>query len=91
MSVHVSGVATILAVGILSIPELDLEDLSKTLEWVFLFILPNFCLGQGLSDYYSNYQLKAIYDEFCVNQRFSQLCPVIPNACCRGKQFFFVN
>ncbi|XP_053391292.1 phospholipid-transporting ATPase ABCA3-like [Mercenaria mercenaria] len=78
-----SGVATILAVGILRIPQLNLEDLSKVLEWVFLVILPNYCLGQGLEDYYSNYKFKAIYEEFCVKDQFENYCHFLPNPCCR--------
>jgi ATP-binding cassette subfamily A (ABC1) protein 3 len=71
----------------LSIPQLGLEDLSKTLEWVFLLILPNYCLGQGLSDYYKNYELKDIYEEFCVKEEFDKLCTFVPNPCCKGKIF----
>ncbi|CAC5380658.1 ABCA3 [Mytilus coruscus] len=72
-----SGDATILAVGILGIPQLDLEDLAKALEWVFLTFLPNFCLGQGLMDYYMNYE----YLEVC--KPIIGLCKAFPNPCCK--------
>ncbi|KAL4240689.1 ATP-binding cassette sub- A member 3 [Mactra antiquata] len=78
-----SGVATILAVGILSIPQLGLQNLSHILEWIFLCFLPNYCLGQGLEDYYSNYRFKSVYQEYCINQKFADLCFVYPNPCCR--------
>uniref|UniRef100_A0A8C3MZ84 Uncharacterized protein n=1 Tax=Geospiza parvula TaxID=87175 RepID=A0A8C3MZ84_GEOPR len=57
-----SGTATFLAVTIMSIPELGLVDLSKTLDKVFL-ILPNYCLGQCISDFYQNYE----FIQFCTS------------------------
>ncbi|KAH3872038.1 phospholipid-transporting ATPase ABCA3-like isoform X2 [Dreissena polymorpha] len=77
-----SGVATILAVGILSIPQLDLLDLAHALEWVFLVLLPNYCLGQGIEDYYQNYKLGLIYEEYCVKDKIKDFCEKIPNPCC---------
>uniref|UniRef100_A0A8D0GV65 ABC transporter domain-containing protein n=1 Tax=Sphenodon punctatus TaxID=8508 RepID=A0A8D0GV65_SPHPU len=57
-----SGTATFLAVTIMSIPELGMVDLSKTLNKVFL-ILPNYCLGQSISDFYQNYE----FIQFCTS------------------------
>uniref|UniRef100_A0A8C3V0P3 ATP binding cassette subfamily A member 3 n=1 Tax=Catharus ustulatus TaxID=91951 RepID=A0A8C3V0P3_CATUS len=57
-----SGTATFLAVTIMSIPELGLMDLSKTLDKVFL-VLPNYCLGQCISDFYQNYE----FIQFCTS------------------------
>lgn len=37
-------------------------DLSKTLDKVFL-ILPNYCLGQCISDFYQNYE----FIQFCTS------------------------
>lgn len=71
-----SGDATILAVGILGIPQLNLEDLSKALEWIFLTFLPNFCLGQGLMDYYSNYEFLQVCTPYI------DMCKFYPNPCC---------
>ena len=84
--IYIAGTATILAVAIMSIPQLDLQDLSRALEWVFLILLPNYCLGQGLEDYYSNYEFKDIYVEYCVkkNLRDKTTCEFIPNFCCAG-------
>ncbi|KAJ8317951.1 hypothetical protein KUTeg_003042 [Tegillarca granosa] len=72
-----TGIATILAVGILSMPQLGLEDLSHVLEWIFLTFLPNYCLGQGLEDFYSN----KIYLDLCTPE-FQALCFFISNPCC---------
>uniref|UniRef100_A0A8C0H865 ATP binding cassette subfamily A member 3 n=1 Tax=Chelonoidis abingdonii TaxID=106734 RepID=A0A8C0H865_CHEAB len=57
-----SGTATFLAVTIMSIPELGLVDLSRTLDKIFL-ILPNYCLGQCISDFYQNYE----FIQFCTS------------------------
>lgn len=54
-------------------------DLSKTLDKVFL-VLPNYCLGQCISDFYQNYE----FIQFCTSsveaificKAFSEsLCP----------------
>lgn len=37
-------------------------DLSKTLDKVFL-VLPNYCLGQCISDFYQNYE----FIQFCTS------------------------
>uniref|UniRef100_A0ABM5F152 Phospholipid-transporting ATPase ABCA3 n=1 Tax=Pogona vitticeps TaxID=103695 RepID=A0ABM5F152_9SAUR len=57
-----SGTATFLAVTIMSIPELGMVELSKTLDKVFL-ILPNYCLGQSISVFYQNYE----FMQFCTS------------------------
>ncbi|XP_072125690.1 phospholipid-transporting ATPase ABCA3 [Mobula birostris] len=51
-----SGTASFVAVTIMDIPELGLMSLSKVLDSVFL-VLPNYCLGHGLSEFYQNYLL----------------------------------
>ncbi|CAI9722811.1 ATP-binding cassette sub-family A member 3 [Octopus vulgaris] len=53
----VSGLLSVLSVNIMSIPALHLTDVADILRWVFLVISPEFCLGQGLIDFYGNYQL----------------------------------
>jgi len=72
----------VLAVNILSIPQLGTMDLSRVLEWVFL-VLPNFCLGQGLSDFYTNYQVLQVCDtpevKFICGLHLKQ-----PFPCCKG-------
>ncbi|KAH9498375.1 ATP-binding cassette sub- A member 3 [Bulinus truncatus] len=52
----ITGVATLLVVVILSIPQIGLEDVSIVLEWIFLAVFPNFCLSQGIFQFYQNYQ-----------------------------------
>ncbi|XP_040829450.1 phospholipid-transporting ATPase ABCA3 isoform X1 [Ochotona curzoniae] len=50
-----SGVATFLMVTIMRIPAVKLEELSRTLDHVFL-VLPNHCLGMAVSNFYENYE-----------------------------------
>ncbi|XP_037363662.1 phospholipid-transporting ATPase ABCA3 [Talpa occidentalis] len=52
-----SGVATFLMVTIMRIPAVKLEDLSRTLDHVFL-VLPNHCLGRAVSSFYENYETR---------------------------------
>lgn len=78
------GVATTLAVGILSIPQLQLEYLSKALKWVFLSILPNFCLGQSIIDYYTNYQGLSICGSIPAD-KLKLICAFVATPCCKGK------
>ncbi|KAL7377816.1 hypothetical protein ABVT39_004728 [Epinephelus coioides] len=51
----ISGTATFLAVTIMTIPELNLQNLSHLLDKVFL-IFPNYCLGMSFSQFYQNYE-----------------------------------
>uniref|UniRef100_A0A6I8PBH8 ATP binding cassette subfamily A member 3 n=1 Tax=Ornithorhynchus anatinus TaxID=9258 RepID=A0A6I8PBH8_ORNAN len=57
-----TGTAAFLAITIMSIPELGLLDLSRTLDKVFL-VLPNYCLGQCVSLFYQNYE----FIQFCTS------------------------
>ncbi|CAM4989746.1 unnamed protein product, partial [Rotaria socialis] len=69
--------ATLLAVVILSIPQLDLVNVADILEWIFLILFPNFCLGQALNVMYQNYVLNGL----C--QPIVHLCDKMPNPCCK--------
>ncbi|ESO83918.1 hypothetical protein LOTGIDRAFT_229502 [Lottia gigantea] len=75
-----SGVACVMVVAILEIPQLDLLDVSLTLEWIFLVIIPHFCLGQGLEDYYNNYEMLTQCKPL---QTFCKIAPEFPNPCCK--------
>ncbi|PFX17779.1 ATP-binding cassette sub-family A member 3 [Stylophora pistillata] len=43
---------------------LNLLDVADALKWVFL-VLPNYCLGQGISDIFNNYNALYYVDQFC--------------------------
>ncbi|XP_072549037.1 phospholipid-transporting ATPase ABCA3 isoform X1 [Salminus brasiliensis] len=51
----ISGTASFLAVTIMTIPELQLQDLAHLLDKVFL-LFPNYCLGMSFSQFYQNYE-----------------------------------
>ncbi|TSK87603.1 ATP-binding cassette sub-family A member 3 [Bagarius yarrelli] len=51
----ISGTATFLAVTIMTIPDLQLQNLSRLLDKVFL-LFPNYCLGMSFSQFYQNYE-----------------------------------
>ncbi|XP_074552265.1 phospholipid-transporting ATPase ABCA3 [Halichoeres trimaculatus] len=63
----ISGTATFLAVSIMTIPELNLLDLSRLLDKVFL-IFPNYCLGMSFSQFYQNYQ----FISFCTTNPLTE-------------------
>uniref|UniRef100_A0A3Q1GTA6 ATP-binding cassette, sub-family A (ABC1), member 3b n=1 Tax=Acanthochromis polyacanthus TaxID=80966 RepID=A0A3Q1GTA6_9TELE len=66
----ISGTATFLAVTIMTIPELNLQDLSQLLDKVFL-MFPNYCLGMSFSQFYQNYE----FISFCtLNDITKQIC-----------------
>jgi hypothetical protein len=75
------GQATLLAIVILSIPQLGLLNVADILEWIFIVLFPNFSLGQGLNDIYQNSAL----NDLC--QPLVQYCVFGPNPCCKGKTF----
>ncbi|XP_027626792.1 ATP-binding cassette sub-family A member 3 [Tupaia chinensis] len=52
-----SGIATFLVVMIMRIPAVKLEELSRTLDHVFL-VLPNHCLGMAVSSFHENYETR---------------------------------
>uniref|UniRef100_A0A8C7CBE9 ATP binding cassette subfamily A member 3 n=1 Tax=Neovison vison TaxID=452646 RepID=A0A8C7CBE9_NEOVI len=52
-----SGVATFLMVTIMRIPAVKLEELSRTLDHVFL-VLPNHCLGMAVSSFHENFETR---------------------------------
>lgn len=48
-------------------------DVANTLEWVFMVLFPNFCLGQGITKYYMNDFLR-------------DTCSPTPEFCKKGKK-----
>ncbi|XP_032221027.2 phospholipid-transporting ATPase ABCA3-like isoform X2 [Nematostella vectensis] len=75
----ITGLATLLTVFILSIPGLDLLDVADALKWAFL-VLPNYCLGQGIGDIFSNYDSLTIFNE-AVDACVKELGPTFRNIC----------
>ncbi|KAL1278816.1 hypothetical protein QQF64_025489 [Cirrhinus molitorella] len=68
-----SGTATFLAVTIMTIPDLNLVDLSHLLDKIFL-IFPNYCLGMSFSEFYQNYEIIT----FCTSSFITEtICKVL--------------
>ncbi|KAM9392247.1 phospholipid-transporting ATPase ABCA3 [Pholidichthys leucotaenia] len=63
----ISGTATFLAVTIMTIPQLGLQNLAHLLDKVFL-IFPNYCLGMSFSQFYQNYEFLS----FCLKDEFTK-------------------
>ncbi|KAM8824363.1 phospholipid-transporting ATPase ABCA3 isoform 1-T4 [Synchiropus picturatus] len=66
----ISGTATFLAVTIMTIPELQLRNMSRLLDKVFL-IFPNYCLGMSFCQFYQNYEFITICTQ---NQMTEDIC-----------------
>ncbi|XP_051573029.1 phospholipid-transporting ATPase ABCA3-like isoform X1 [Myxocyprinus asiaticus] len=64
----ISGTATFLAVTIMTIPELNLQNLSHLLDKVFL-LFPNYCLGMSFSQFYQNYEVIT----FCTSSPLAEI------------------
>ena len=79
-----TGNGTFLAVAILAIPQLGTRAISKSLEWLFMTLLPNFSLGQSVSDFYSNFMyLNSCKPYFSICHDY--ICPSNGTApCCKG-------
>ena len=61
---------TILAVGILTLPDLNLVEVGNALEFIFQYLLPQFDAGQAMIDYYSNY----VKNSICQNKEIQDIC-----------------
>lgn len=79
----ITGLATLMAVFILRIPSLNTKVIGDALDWIFTTVVPNYCMGQGLMNMYSNYE----FTKRC--EKISILCMYLPpnvlNPCCKGR------
>jgi hypothetical protein len=79
-SILVSGIAAYMTVNILKLPSLELQDVAKVLDWIFL-LFPHYSLCASLHGLYTNYA----YNKACsVVLLFPGLC-LQPNVCCKRK------
>ena len=71
-----------LAIDIMQLPTLGLRHVSRALEWVFLTVIPSFCLGQGLEDFYQNHDFLAL----CTQSYIRAGCAMnMTTPCCKGQ------
>ncbi|GFT89233.1 ATP-binding cassette sub-family A member 3 [Nephila pilipes] len=82
------GIATLLTVTILEIPDLDMKSVADVLDYIFAVFIPNYDLGRAIGNLYQNQQ----FNKFCNREDFQFACEFeIPPAfayvkpCCKGK------
>jgi len=75
-----AGIALFMTVNIMMIPRLELEDVARVLDWIFL-VFPHYSLCASVNNMYNNYAfLKA-----CTRiLELSEVCDR-PNPCCERK------
>ena len=83
------GIAAVLAVFILKIPQLGTLQIGQALEWVFYILLPNFGYGNGLQDLYVNYEYRKQCSEVSTLP-IAEFCRFVDllngsNPCCPGQ------
>lgn len=76
------GMATLITVVILQIPELQLVEVAGFLDYIFM-ALPNYSLGTAFNNLYTN--SRAV--EYCTRPIVVLACKtgLRPNPCCKGK------
>lgn len=78
-----AGLATLMAVFVLKIPDLNTADVANALDWVFSMIFPTYCMGSGIMNVYTNYG----YTEGCKETGYPMICAnpkLRDNPCCPG-------
>ena len=75
------GMATLITVVILQIPELQLVEVAEVLDWIFM-VLPNYSLGMAFNNLYTN--SRAV--EYCTRPIVVFACKtgLRPNPCCKS-------
>ena len=81
------GITPQLVIVILSAIE-STKNVAKALEWVFIVLLPNYNVGQGLANIYNNHN----YIDLCFNQ-LPEAADLVAgkdslNTICNAAQFF---
>lgn len=76
----ITGMATIITVTILRIPDLELQHVANLLDWIFL-LFPSYAMAAAITDIYSNFRST----EICKQPTFELICSlgIAPNPCCR--------
>ena len=82
-----TGMATLITVVILQIPELQLVEVADVLDWIFM-TLPNYSLGMAFNNLYTN--SRAV--EYCTRPIVVFACKtgLRPNPCCKSMIQYFL-
>ncbi|GFR20908.1 ATP-binding cassette sub-family A member 3, partial [Trichonephila clavata] len=82
------GIATLLTVTILEIPDLGVRSVADVLDYIFSIFIPNYDLGRAMANLYQNQQ----FNKFCTIENIDLVCDFeIPpyfsyvKPCCKGK------
>ena len=76
-----AGIALFMTVNIMTIPRLELQDVARVLDWIFL-VFPHYSLCASINNMYNNY----VFNKACAAfLAFPGICTIQPNPCCRGK------
>jgi len=76
-----AGIALFMTVNIMTIPRLELQEVARVLDWIFL-VFPHYSLCASINNMYNNY----VFNKICSGiLDFEELCILRPNPCCRGK------
>ncbi|XP_042876783.1 phospholipid-transporting ATPase ABCA3-like isoform X3 [Penaeus japonicus] len=76
----ITGMATLITVTILRIPDLELGHVADLLDWIFL-LFPSYAMASGITDLYNNWRIIGI----CRKEIFDFLCEIksFANPCCK--------
>ncbi|CAL1288325.1 unnamed protein product [Larinioides sclopetarius] len=64
------GIATLLTVTILEIPDIGVKSVAKILDYIFSILIPNYDLGRAVANLYQNQQ----FNKFCNNYYAKLMC-----------------
>ena len=70
------------------VPDLGVVEVGEVMNWVFLFLLPNYCFGIALQDLYINFETKNICGSITTDN-VDDYCRLLQelnttNPCCAG-------
>lgn len=77
-----AGIALFMTVNIMQIPRLELQDVAKVLDWIFL-VFPHYSLCASINNMYTNYAFNKACSDFFENVGIYSCYR--PNPCCKGK------
>ncbi|CAL4148549.1 unnamed protein product, partial [Meganyctiphanes norvegica] len=78
----ITGMATLISVTILRIPDLELNDVADMLDWLFL-LFPSYAMASAITDLYTNNR----FTDICSRPVFISLCNIksFANPCCKSQ------
>lgn len=80
-SIFSAGIALFMTVNIMTIPRLELQDVARQLDWIFL-VFPHYSLCASINNMYNNYVFNRVCSTFL---EIPNICTLRPNPCCKGK------